>query len=503
MIIGIDLGTTNSVACYRKDGQNIVIRNAEGNNTTPSVVYLGKKGSSLVGKKARERRADSPTQTIWSVKRLMGLKFHDLKDEDRDLPYKIERFGKDDLVIATENGKYTPEQVSAEVLSKIKRDCEKALGCNVERAVITVPAYFSDNQREATRRAGELAGLEVVSILSEPTAAALAYSVDGNTNQTIAVYDLGGGTFDISILRFENGTCRVLSTNGDVHLGGDDIDRRIQNHFVSAAATKSGRDIREEMKDPVRRANATNYMQLFRILAEKAKIRVCENPLEKAEVKVENFSHDGDITLELSPKKMEQISSIVTDYTMKCCQNALDDAGLSIKDIDRVILVGGSTKSPFVRKAVEDFFGQKPDTSVNPDEAVALGAAVKGGILEGTLKSIRLADVTPLTLGIMARGNVAVPLIKRNTTIPCSKSVVFTNATETETLSFPICQGESKSADKNTRVGILCVPEITEKAGQARIRITFSIDENGIVQVSARNENRGTEQTIKLHRKAV
>jgi len=505
MIIGIDLGTTNSVAAYMKDGESIVIKNKEGNNTTPSVVSYLKNGNIICGKSAKDKKTDPSCCTVWSVKRFMGLKYHELKDEDRDLPYQIVRHNDDEIVIDTSFcGKVTPVQISAEILGKIKTDCEDALGCSVNQAVITVPAYFSDNQREATRKSGEIAGLEVVSIISEPTAAALAYNgAEKQENQTIAVYDLGGGTFDISILRFENGLCRVLSTNGDTHLGGDDIDRRIQDYFVSCVARLFGRNLKEELNNPQLSTNAKLCLKILRFHAEKAKIYLCENPQATYETTIDDFSNGESLVLKLSYKNFENISRFVTDATLKCCSNALSDAGLTKGQIDKVLLVGGSTKSPVVKEAVKSFFEKEPKTSVNPDEAVAQGAAIQGAILEGKIKDVRLADVTPLTLGIMAKNDVFIPLIKRNTTIPCSITKTFTNSTDTGVINFPICQGEKGRASSNTRVGIICINDVKEKAGDARISITFSIDKNGIVQVDALNEKNSSKQSIKLHRKAV
>ena len=503
MIIGIDLGTTNSVASCIKDGKAVVICNKEGKNTTPSVVSFYQNGKILTGEEAKDKKVENSLDTIWSVKRFMGLKYHELKNEDRDLPYKISRYNEDEIVIETSYGeKFTPVKISAEILSKIKNDCEERLNCSIDQAVITVPAYFSDNQREATRNAGKLAGLEVLSIISEPTAAALAYNVDLKKDQTIAVYDLGGGTFDISILKFENGVCRVLSTNGDTHLGGDDIDRRICDFFISNAAIRTGRNLKEELESLRTREDAKMTIQLFRHFAEQGKIALCTGKSEY-KASVANFSGSEPLELKLTKENFDKICRYVSDKTMVCCQNALNDAKLNKGEIDKVLLVGGSTKSPFIRAEVEKFFNLMPDTSINPDEAVSLGAAIQGAILEGEIKHLKLADVTPMTLGIWAKGNTFIPLVKRNSTIPCSVERVFTNATDSGNLNFPICQGENPNVTKNTTVGLISVTGIKEKIGDARIRIKFSIDENGIVQVDATNEKDGSTQSIRLHRKAV
>lgn len=506
MIIGIDLGTTNSLAAIYKDGKPQMLKNSSGSNSTPSVISFGHDGKNIVGEDAKQRCIREADSTVFSVKKFMGLKYHQLvaSKSFENMPYKVSE-KDDEIYINVAGKKLSVPEISAEVLTKLKIDAENTLGTTIEKAVITCPAYFSDTQREATRRAGALAGLDVVKILSEPTAAALAYgfTLSDTKAKTIAVYDLGGGTFDISILKLENGSFSVLSTNGDTLLGGDDIDKRIVNWLVGLAK-KDGMNLNAMLNDPIRKNNAMIALQRMRIAAEKAKIELSSKA--EADIVLTDLVDKKSLVTKLTKDNLENIVHFVTDATFKCCDKALSDANVTISDLDDVILVGGSTKSPFVRAQVKAYFRGKCNTSINPDEAVALGAAIQADILSGNGNSkVQLIDVTPLTLGIWSNGDKFVPVIKRNTAIPTEKVVTFTTAKDNvNALTFPIVQGEKAKGSENTLVGKLIVSGIEKaKAGTPKIAVKFAIDVNGIVRVSATDTATGEVASIKLQKSAV
>jgi molecular chaperone DnaK len=490
-IIGIDLGTTNSCVAVMEGGSPKVIHSAEGRNVIPSVVDPI---SNIVGDVAKRQLVLKPKQTIASVKRLMGKKFSD-KDVQYDLKllaYTV-KAGRDDMAVVEVDGKtFTPQELSAKILQKIKADAETYLGEKVTQAVITVPAYFDDSERQATKQAGEIAGLEVLRIINEPTAAALAYGLDKKNAHTIAVYDLGGGTFDISILELGEGVYQVKSTNGDTHLGGDDFDQVIINYIADEFKKENGIDLR---KDP-------QALQRLKESAEKAKIELSSSQEASINQPFITQGKDGPLhlTMTLTRAKLEQIVDELIQKTLKPVELALKDAGLKVADINEVIMVGGMTRMPKVNEVVSKFFGKEPHKGVNPDEVVAIGAAVQAGVLGGEVKDVLLLDVTPLTLGIETLGSVSTPLINRNTTIPTSKSQVFSTAADNQTqVEINVLQGERPMAADNKSLGRFILDGIPPAPrGMPQVEVTFDIDANGILSVTAKDKASGKEQSIKI-----
>lgn len=492
-IIGIDLGTTNSAFAYMVAGKPEVIANAEGNRTTPSVVAINKKGDRLVGQVAQRQRVTNAKDTIYGVKRLIGRKFSDDEvQKDHDImPYEIVKKG--DGVAVNMGGKdYTPEEVSAMILSKIKADAEAFLGEKVTEAVITVPAYFDDSQRQATKDAGKIAGLEVKRIINEPTAAALAYGLESKKDEKIAVFDLGGGTFDVSILELGDGVFEVRSTNGDTHLGGEDFDNRIVNHFLDVFQKEEGIDLKSDKA----------AMQRLKDEAEKAKKELSST--SEYEVNLPFITADADgpkhFEYKLTRAKLEELVADLVDKVAGPVEKALKDADMKASDIDEVVLVGGMTRMPAVVEKVKAIFGKDPLKGVNPDEVVAVGAAIQGGVLQGDVKDVLLLDVTPLTLGIETAGGVRTPMIDRNTTVPTSKSQVFsTYADNQPQVEIHVLQGEREMAADNKSLGTFLLDGIAPAPrGVPQIEVTFNIDANGILNVSAKDKGTGKEQSITI-----
>lgn len=492
-IIGIDLGTTNSAFAYMVAGKPEVIANAEGNRTTPSVVAVNKKGDRLVGQIAQRQRVTNPKNTIYGVKRLIGRKFADdeiQKDIDI-LPFSIV---KHDTGVAVKMGdkEYTPEEVSAVILGKIKADAEAYLGEKVTEAVITVPAYFDDSQRQATKDAGRIAGLEVRRIINEPTAAALAYGIEGSKEEKIAVFDLGGGTFDVSILELGDGVFEVRSTNGDTHLGGEDFDNRIVNHFLEVFKSEEGVDLKDDKA----------AMQRLKDEAEKAKKELSSTNSYEVNLPFITADEEGPKHFEytLTRAKMEELVKDLIDRLADPVKKALDDAGLSASDIQSVVLVGGMTRMPAVVEKVKEIFGKDPMQGVNPDEVVAIGAAVQGGVLAGDVKDVLLLDVTPLSLGIETMGGVTTKLIERNTTIPTSKSETFSTAADNQPqVEIHVLQGEREMATDNKSLGRFILDGIAPAPrGVPQIEVTFDLDANGILNVTAKDKGTGKEQKITI-----
>lgn len=490
-IIGIDLGTTNSAFAYMVAGKPEIITNSEGNRTTPSVVAVNKKGDRLVGQAAQRQRVVNPKNTIYGVKRLIGRKYTDDEvQKDLDiLPFKIVKSGEG-VKVEMGDKEYAPEEISAMVLAKIKADAEAYLGEKVTEAVVTVPAYFDDSQRQATKNAGKIAGLEVKRIINEPTAAALAYGLDGNKEEKIAVFDLGGGTFDVSILDLGDGVFEVMSTNGDTHLGGEDFDNRIVNHFLDEFKKEEGIDLRSD--------NAA--MQRLKDEAEKAKKELSVTPEYEVNLPFITADADGPKHFEytLTRAKLEELVSDLIDRLSSPVEKALKDAKISAKDIDSVVLVGGMTRMPAVVEKVKQIFGKDPMQGVNPDEVVAIGAAVQGGVLAGDVKDVLLLDVTPLTLGIETAGGVRTAMIDRNTTVPTSKSQIFsTYADNQSSVEIHVLQGEREMAADNKSLGNFVLDGIAPAPrGIPQIEVTFNIDANGILNVSAKDKGTGKEQSI-------
>lgn len=490
-IIGIDLGTTNSCVAVMEGGSPKVIHSAEGRNVIPSIVDPI---DHIVGDVAKRQLVLKPKKIIFSIKRLMGKKFHDesVQFDMKWLPYTI-KAGRDDMAVVEVEGRtFTPQEISAMILQKIKSDAEAYLGGKVTSAVITVPAYFDDAQRQATKQAGEIAGLEVLRIINEPTAAALAYGLDKKAAHTIAVYDLGGGTFDVSILELGEGVYEVKSTNGDTHLGGDDFDKKILDFLADEFKRENNIDLR---KDP-------QALQRLREAAEKAKIEL--SSANEAEIN-QPFITQGPagplhLTMKLTRAKLEQIVDDLITKTLEPCKKALSDAGKKITEIDEVVLVGGMTRMPKVVEAVTKFFGKEPNKSVNPDEVVAVGAAVQGGVLGGEVKDVLLLDVTPLTLGIETLGGVSTPLIPRNTTIPTSKSQVFSTAADSQTsVEINVLQGERPMAVDNKSLGRFILDGIPPAPrGVPQVEVTFDIDASGILSVKAQDKASGKVQSIRI-----
>ena len=493
-IIGIDLGTTNSCVAVMEGAEPVVIANSEGQRTTPSVVGFTAKGDRLVGQPAKNQIVTNAENTVYSIKRFMGHKYNEVPNELSMIPYKVESGNNGTVRINIRGTEYSPEEISANILQKMKKTAEDYLGEPVTEAVITVPAYFNDAQRQATKDAGKIAGLEVKRIVNEPTAAALAYGFgkDSSKDEKIAVYDLGGGTFDISILELGDGVFEVKSTNGDTHLGGDNFDQRIIEWMVSSFKKETGIDL------------STDKMALQRLkeAAEKAKIELSNST--STDINLPFISADATgpkhLQMTLTRAAFEQLIDDLIERTKVPCQNALRDAGLSASDIDEVILVGGSTRVPKVQETVKALFGKEPHKGVNPDEVVAMGAAIQGGILGGSVKDVLLLDVTPLSLGIETLGGVTTRLIERNTTIPTRKSQVFSTAADGQTaVSIHVLQGEREMASQNRTLGTFDLVGIpAAPRGVPQIEVTFDIDANGIVHVSAKDLGTGKEQSIQI-----
>lgn len=492
-IIGIDLGTTNSCVAVMEGNEPVVIQNAEGGRTTPSVVAFSKDGERLVGAPAKRQAITNPDKTVASVKRFMGRMHNEVTGETKQVAYKVVKGEDGTARVEIDDRKYAPQEISAMVLQKMKQTAEEYLGEKVTEAVVTVPAYFNDAQRKATQEAGKIAGLEVKRIINEPTAAALAYGLDKkDVDQTIAVYDLGGGTFDVSILELGDGVFEVKSTNGDTHLGGDDFDQRIIDFLADEFNKSDGIDLR---KDPM-------AMQRLKDAAEKAKIELSSSAKTNVNLPFVTATQDGPkhLNVDLSRAKFEQLVDDLVKRSITPCEKALKDAGLKKSDIDQVILVGGSTRIPRIQEAVKEFFGKDPGKGVNPDEVVAVGAAIQGGVLSGDVEDVVLLDVTPLTLGIETLGGVMTPLIESNSTIPTSKSQVFSTAADNQSsVEIHVLQGERAQAASNRTLGRFHLDGIPPSPrGMPQIEVTFDLDANGVINIVAKDKGTGKEQTIRI-----
>jgi len=493
-VIGIDLGTTNSCVAVMEGKESKVIENSEGTRTTPSMVAFTESKEKLVGQSAKRQAVTNPENTLFAIKRLIGRDFADdvVKKDNNLVPYKIIKGDNNDAWVETRGDKYSPSQISAFILQKMKETAESHLGEPVTQAVITVPAYFNDSQRQATKDAGKIAGLEVLRIINEPTAAALAYGLDKKKTGTIAVYDLGGGTFDISILEIGDGVFEVKSTNGDTHLGGEDFDLEIINYLAGEFKKDNGIDLRQDKL----------ALQRLKEAAEKAKIELSSSTETEVNLPFITADQSGPkhLTIKLSRAKLEAIIGNLLDKSLKPCELALKDAGLKASDIDDVILVGGMTRMPKVIEIVKNFFGREPNKGVNPDEVVATGAAIQGGVLQGDVKDVLLLDVTPLSLGIETLGGVFTRLIDKNTTIPTKKSQIFSTAEDNQSaVTIRVFQGEREMAADNKLLGQFDLVGIPPAArGMPQIEVTFDIDANGIVNVSAKDKATGKEQQIRI-----
>jgi molecular chaperone DnaK len=491
-IIGIDLGTTNSVVAVMEAGQPTVIANQEGQRTTPSVVAFTKSGERLVGQVAKRQAITNPENTIFSIKRFMGRRFDEVSEEMKMVPYKVVKGDNGDVRIDISGKKQSPPEISAMILTKLKEAAESYLGEKVTQAVITVPAYFNDAQRQATKDAGKIAGLDVMRIINEPTAAALAYGLDKKKNETIAVYDFGGGTFDISILEVGEGVVEVNSTNGDTHLGGDNIDQRIIDWIVSEFKKENGIDLsRDQMA-----------LQRLKEAAEKAKMEL--STLLETEINLPFVTADATgpkhLQMKLTRARFEQMVEDIVQRSVGPCKQALQDAGVTPQNIDEVVLVGGQTRMPRIQQIVRDLFGREPHKGVNPDEVVAVGAAVQGGVLGGEVKDVLLLDVTPLSLGIETMGGVFTKLIERNTTIPTRKSEKFSTAADNQSsVEIKVYQGERALAKDNRMLGVFQLGNIPPAPrGMPQIEVTFDIDANGILNVTAKDIGTNNEQKITI-----
>ncbi|HDH04448.1 MAG TPA: molecular chaperone DnaK [Nitrospirae bacterium] len=493
-VIGIDLGTTNSVVAVMQGGEPTIISNQEGTRTTPSVVAFTDKGERLIGQVAKRQAITNPENTIFSIKRLMGRKFdsNQCREAQKKLPYKIVRAANGDAHVEAHGKTYSPPEISAMILQKLKQAAEDYLGETVTDAVITVPAYFDDSQRQATKDAGKIAGLNVLRIINEPTAASLAYGMDKKKEEKIAVYDLGGGTFDISILEIGEGVVEVKSTNGDTYLGGDDFDLKVMDWLVVEFKKDSGIDLH----------NDKMALQRLKESAEKAKIEL--SSAMETEINLPFITADASgpkhLVMKLSRAGFEQLAEDLVERTIGPCKTALSDAGLSASDIDEVVLVGGQTRTPKVQQAVKEFFGKEPSKGVNPDEVVASGAAIQAGVLKGEVKDVLLLDVTPLSLGIETLGGIFTKLIEKNTTIPVKKSQTFSTAADNQpAVTIKIFQGEREMAADNKLIGnfeLVGIPPAPR--GVPQVEVTFDIDANGIMHVSAKDKGTGKEQSIKI-----
>jgi molecular chaperone DnaK len=491
-IIGIDLGTTNSVVAVMEGGQPTVIANQEGNRTTPSVVAFTKSGERLVGQVAKRQAITNPENTVFSIKRFMGRRYDEVTEEMKMVPYKVVRGENGDARLDISGKKYTPPEISAMILTKLKEAAEAYLGQKVTQAVITVPAYFNDAQRQATKDAGKIAGLEVMRIINEPTAAALAYGLDKKKNETIAVYDFGGGTFDISILEVGEGVVEVKSTNGDTHLGGDNIDQRIMEWIITEFKREQGIDLsRDQMAQ-----------QRLKEAAEKAKMEL--STLLESDINLPFITADASgpkhLTMKLTRARFEQMVEDIVQRSVGPCKQALSDANVTPSQIDEVVLVGGQTRMPRIQQIVRDLFGKEPHKGVNPDEVVAVGAAVQGGVLGGEVKDVLLLDVTPLSLGIETLGGVFTKLIDRNTTIPTRKTDVFSTAAENQpSVEIKVFQGERAMAQHNRLLGVFQLGNLPPAPrGIPQIEVTFDIDANGILNVTAKDRATNNEQKITI-----
>ncbi len=491
-VLGIDLGTTNSCMSVMEGGEPVVIPNAEGGRTTPSVVAFTKSGERLVGQAAKRQAVTNPHQTIYSIKRFMGRKHAEVGSETARVPYKVARADNGDAAVEIGDKTYSPPEISAMILQKLKADAEAYLGEKITQAIVTVPAYFNDSQRQATKDAGRIAGLEVLRIVNEPTASSLAYGLDKKKDEKIAVYDLGGGTFDISVLEIGDGVFEVKATNGDTHLGGDDFDLRVMEWLIAEFRKENGIDL---AKDPM-------ALQRLKEAAEKAKIELSSS--QSTEINLPFITADATgpkhLNVTLSRAKMEQLVDDLIQRSINPVENCLRDAGIKPSEIDEVILVGGMTRMPKVQEVVKKFFGKEPHKGVNPDEVVAVGAGIQGGVLKGEVKDVLLLDVTPLTLGIETLGGIFTPLIERNTTIPTKKSEIFSTASDSQpTVEIHVLQGERKMAGDNKTIGKFHLDGIPPAPrGVPQIEVTFDIDANGILHVSAKDLGTGKEQKITI-----